>query len=120
MRFLLSWSSWAGERHSHHPVATMVDCIVVINDGKTKCTCCEHIEQDYRLERRSPYGNDICTRSQQRELDREWDMGRSGEESLGGQRTGVRKGPGGAGSLGEGCAAGVPRAQGSRRVRLEG
>ena len=34
-----------------------------------------------------------------------------------GQRRGLRKGPGAAGSLGEGCVAGMPRAQGSCRMR---
>lgn len=48
------------------------------------------------------------------------DTGRSAVESLGGQRRGICKGPGGAGSLGEGHEAGVPRAQGSCRMRLEG
>lgn len=47
-------------------------------------------------------------------------MGQSGVESLGGQRRGMCKGPGAAGSLGEGCVAGMPRAQESCRMRLEG
>ena len=119
MRSRLSQNSWAEERHTHQTSAHHVWCVVVINDGKTKCTCYEHIKQDYRLET-SPYGNDICTRIQQRQLDWEWDTGQSGVGSLGGQRRGLRKGPGAAGSLGEGCVAGMPRAQGSCRMRLKG
>ena len=62
MQSLRSQSLCAGERDRHQSDGHCSLCAVVINvidDGKTKYNCYEGIKRDSRLERRSPYGNDI-------------------------------------------------------------